>query len=262
MANRDNSNGSIFEELKTGSAPHAGSLEDIPEQILDANDGEDEEAPPVTWRDFFRSVGRTIEIGGLLLQHCKCCCCNGDDKSKPKKDKEPPSGVPGEGYAFSHVTFEGEVSRHWISLKDLPKNRNVVYQAALAVLKLCMKKLKDSSVMEDLNNQLAADSKKHGKKIEVRIKIEIQEDNFWKKINLAAITFSGDPATVFINGGHLANLPVDAICRALIHEFLHAKNGAYVDQGLPAPYPKGHDDPGFKQKLKELEKKAGVYKGP
>lgn len=171
--------------------------------------------------------------------------------------REEPEAPPvlGDGYRYDHFTIDGAVSRQWINSDDLPKNRDLLWNTATAVLRNVMKRLRDRSVLQAIEDQLAADARKSGKKLPLRVHIEIQEDNYWKKLGLAAITMGGTPATIFINLDTLTNLTPDQAAAAIIHELLHAKSSAYIEAGLPSPYPAGHNDPAFKAREEELKKK-------
>jgi len=198
------------------------------------------------WQAFVVTAGEILERAGALLQ-----------QAGGQKPPVPAEGVPGGGYRFDHFSISGDVSRHWVNPSKLPKRREFLQSIANAALRAALQHLQDKGVLAEIEAQLARDSIRLKKRVFANVKIEIMEDDWFAGLRLGGATFGGKPITVFLNLSTLTG-DFDAIKRVLIHELLHAKDTAYVDAGLPSPYPKGHEDEAFKKRESELRKMAGV----
>jgi hypothetical protein len=195
-------------------------------------------------------------ISGLLLGTIFCCAAGPrgqlKDDPRPKKEPEPERPI-GEGEHLQidlPIVTTGEATKKAKELTSRPD------RLAQILVRQTLSLFKRAGILDELAEQI----KKAGLE-GIKISIVIRMDNsLHTRFGFSALTTCGaNFVGIEIDADTLLEPYADDIMESfwdtLAHELLHAKNCAYKKAKLPLPYG-GHDDQPFKDKVKELVKKA------
>lgn len=186
-------------------------------------------------------AGVGIVTTGMLAGALFCC-------AGPRGSLKEDTTQPKKGVSLTHVSVSGKIGTSGKAEK-IPeavkaKATDPVGEAT-GTITYVVDLARRAGVFDALEAQLAKEG------VALNIEIEIQVENAWQLLGLAAHTDCGPPTKISINISIC--LDESALRQALAHELVHAKECAYTNAGHAAPYG-GHDTDAFKKKVKELEK--------